>query len=257
MTTTAQRGRRPNDAFRAARLAMHLSQLEMAERMREAGAPSTTKRTIQRYESGEVTHPRPASIRAIEAVTRRPATSLGFPDGADAVLVDDGRGGHDLEVRASALPAATGPERAHGDHSGVWLSTYSFHSSGRGEDFDNSHYVLVLQHEDRLTVRSIHGPDKSTLTMDLTVDGSVVTGTWTEETEPSGYYRGAKYHGAIQMLADPTGRQISGKWVGFGKEMTVNTGPWTLTFVDASTGKAAIAKYAAQAPQITRITGGD
>ena len=231
----------PNDAFRAVRLAMRLSQDELAERMRQAGAPRTTKRTIQRYESGEIANPRPASARALEVVTRLSITSLGFPAGVDAVIVDDGRGGHDLEVRHAALPAA--PGRTHGGYSGIWLSRYQYYSSSRGQNFDNLHYVVILQHDDRLTVRSTHGADKSLLTMDLVVDDSVVTGTWVEETEVDGYYRGARYHGAIQLLAEPTGRRLAGKWVGFGKQMDVNTGPWELTFQDASTSKATLARY--------------
>jgi len=74
----------------------------------------------------------------------------------------------------------------------------------------------------------------------LTVDGSVVTGIWVEQTADDGYYRGARYHGAIQLLVEPTGRRIAGKWVGFGKEMGINTGPWELIFQDASTDKATL-----------------
>lgn len=232
---------RPNTALRAVRLSMRLSQDELAERMRGAGAASTTKRTVQRYESGEIAMPRPASARALEVVTRLPIASLGFPAEVDAVVVDDGRGGHDLEVRPSALP--TGPERAHGGYSGIWLSSYRYYSSSRGQEFDSAHYVVILQHSDRLTARSVHGPERSLLTMDLVVDGSVITGTWTEETETDSYYRGARYHGAIQLLAEPTGRRMAGKWVGFGKGMDVNTGPWELTFQDASSSKTTIAKY--------------
>lgn len=231
----------PNTAFRAVRLAMRLSQDELADRMRQAGAASTTKRTIQRYESGEIANPRPASARALEVVTRLPIQSLGFPAGVDAVVVDDGRGGHDLAVRRSALPA--GPDRPQRGYWGVWLSRYHYYSSSRDQELVNAHYVVVLQHSDRLTVRSVHGPEKSQLTMDLVVDGSVITGTWTEETETDSYYRGARYHGAIQLLAEPTGRRLAGKWVGFGKELDVNTGPWELTFQDASTTKATLAKY--------------
>nr|BFE70227.1 hypothetical protein GCM10020092_035280 [Actinoplanes digitatis] len=68
--------------------------------------PSTTKRTVQRYESGEIANPRPASARALEVVTRLPLASLGFPAGADTMVVEDGRGGHDLEVRVDGLLAA-------------------------------------------------------------------------------------------------------------------------------------------------------
>jgi hypothetical protein len=36
---------------------------------------------------------------------------------------------------------------------------------------------------------------------------------------------------------------MTGKWVGFGKEFDVNTGPWELVFQDASTNKATLAAY--------------
>lgn len=235
----------PNDALRAVRIAMRLSQDEFAGRLREAGIATANKRLVQRYESGEITAPRPATARALEMVTKLPLNSLGFPDAADRAVVDDGRGGHDLEVRASALPAALGPPRPAGNYTGIWLSTYEYFSSTRKKEYEGTHYVVMLQHDDRLTVRSINGPERSLLTMDLVVDGSVVTGTWTEVTAVDGFYRGARYHGAIQMLAEPTARRITGKWVGFGKSMDVNTGPWTLSFVTASTSKAMIAEYGA------------
>jgi hypothetical protein len=125
----------------------------------------------------------------------------------------------------------------------VWLSRYEYFSSGRGETFTGLHHVVLLQHGDRLTVRSLPGSADSSLTMDLTVDGNVITGTWVEQTAEDSYYRGARYHGAIQMLVEPTGRRMAGKWVGFGKEMDVNTGPWELVFQDASTKKATLEKY--------------
>ncbi|MDI6098071.1 XRE family transcriptional regulator [Actinoplanes sp. NEAU-A12] len=235
---------RPNNALRAVRLSMRLSQDEFAERMRQAGAESTTKRTVQRYESGEIAQPRPASARALEVVTRLPIQSLGFPADVDAMVVDDGRGGHDLEVRGTTLPTQAGPARSNGGYSGVWLSRYQYFSSGRNDTYTGQHHVVLLQHGDRVTVRSLHGGNKSLLTMDLVVDGNVITGTWVEETDPTGYYRGGRYHGAIQLLAEPTGRRLTGKWVGFGKEMDINTGPWELSFLDASTSKATLTKYA-------------
>lgn len=144
-------------------------------------------------------------------------------------------------VAADRHPGA--PPTARGNYSGVWLSRYEYFSSGRGASFTGQHYVVILQHGNRLTVRSLPGSSDSPLTMDLTTDGAVVTGTWVEQTAEDGYYRGARYHGAIQMLAEPTGRRISGKWVGFGKEMDVNTGPWELIFQDASTTKATLNQY--------------
>lgn len=44
-------------------------------------------------------------------------------------------------------------------------------------------------------------------------------------------------------MTEPTGRRMAGKWVGFGKEFDINTGPWELRLEDSSTSQAAIAKY--------------
>jgi hypothetical protein len=45
------------------------------------------------------------------------------------------------------------------------------------------------------------------------------------------------------MLAEPTGRRMAGKWVGFGKDFDVNTGPWELRLLDTSTDKGTLASY--------------
>jgi hypothetical protein len=105
---------------------------------------------------------------------------------------------------------------------------------------------VLLQHGNRLTGRSLPQGSlnpNSPLTLDLQVEGGIVTGTWNEQTAADGYYQGARYFGAIQMLVEPTGRRMAGKWVGFGREFDVNTGPWELRLVDTDTSKTAIAKY--------------
>jgi hypothetical protein len=182
-------------------------------------------------------------VSTTRGVTGLPIASLGFGVPVpQARVADDGHGGHDVEPVAAARP--TSPAAApSGNYSGVWLSRYEYYSSSREGTFTSEHYVVILQHGDRLTVRSLPGSAKSSLTMDLTVDGPVLTGTWVEQTERDGYYRGARYHGAIQMLAEPTGRRLRGKWVGFGKDMDVNTGPWELIFRDASTSRATLDAY--------------
>lgn len=242
----------PNGALRAVRMGMLMSQDDFARAVREAGARAgapndATKRLVQRWESGTITTPRPVYARALEAVTGLPIASLGFNVAVpNAQVSDDGQGGHDVDGGPAPItpkhPSAA-QTAGRGNYSGVWLSRYTYHSSGREETFTAAHFVVVLQHGDRLTVRSLPGSAEGSLTMDLSVDGNVVTGTWVEQTNPSGYYRGARYHGALQMLAEPTGRRIAGKWVGFGKDMDVNTGPWELVFMDASTNKATLDAY--------------
>jgi transcriptional regulator with XRE-family HTH domain len=247
----------PNDTLRAVRIGLRMSQDDFAKALRStgeaAGEPNdASKRLVQRWESGISRTPRPVYARALEGVTGLPVESLGFALPMPMVRVsEDGHGGHDLEPEEEATtPTPTGQLQTapQPGYSGIWLSRYEYVSSGRGSQvFEGRHYVVLIQHGNRLTARSVPGgssnPD-SPLTLDLTVDRNVATGTWTETTATDGYYSGAHYHGAIQMLIEPTGRRMVGKWIGFGKEFDVNTGPWTLSFLDSSTGKAALERYA-------------
>ncbi len=120
------------------------------------------------------------------------------------------------------------------------------YSSGRGDTFTGAHYLILVQHGSRITGESLPGasanPD-SPLSLDVTADRNVVTGTWTEQSAPDGYYAGARYHGALQLLVEPTGRRMTGKWIGFGKDFDVNSGPWELVFQHSSTSKATLERY--------------
>lgn len=134
------------------------------------------------------------------------------------------------------------PGTAYGPLSGIWLSSYEYQSNGRDATYTGRHYVIVLQQEAALTVRSLPG-SKSTLTLDLSVNGRVATGKWAELTQADGYYRGAVYTGSLQLIATEDGRTLSGSWAGFGKEGEVNTGAWSLTLVNADMSEAAIERW--------------
>ncbi|MGA3526528.1 helix-turn-helix domain-containing protein [Melissospora conviva] len=241
----------PNTALRAVRIGMRMSQDDFARALQAAGhrvgePNDANKRLVQRWESGVIAAPRPLYARALEVVTGLPISLLGFAAVPGGQICDDQHGGHDLTSPMSGLATPTSTAKSgavHRSYEGVWLSRYQYYSSGREESFAGQHFVVVLQHGDRLTARSLPGSAASSLSLDLTVDGAVVTGTWVEQTDSAGYYRGARYHGAIQLLAEPTGRRMAGKWVGFGKDMDVNTGPWELVFRDSSTSKATLDRY--------------
>ena len=225
-----------------------MSQGEFALAIRAAGQRAgepndCTKRLVQRWEAGYVTGiPRGNYARALEAVTGQPIENLGFK-GTDPARRQV------LGVAAAAATAAWAiPESrakgARGPLTGIWRSRYEYVSSSRGDQtFASEHYVMVIQHGDRAQVRSLPGTAQGRVMMDFTVSGSVLTGTWTEETDPGGYYRGATYHGAIQLTAGPSGTKLTGAWVGFGKGGEVNTGPWILDLVSADTSKATMEKY--------------
>jgi transcriptional regulator with XRE-family HTH domain len=241
-----------NDILKTARLSLRLSQEELAKRIRDAGNAAgepndASKRLVQRWESGTTAQPRPVYARALESVLGMPVEAMGFP----ARVSPDKEGGHDMSAAADGTHGVTRPGAVPGaqgqpDYSGIWLSRYEFYSSSREQAFTGAHHVLLLQSGDRITGRSI-SPNvldpESSLSLDLSIDRNIITGTWRERTGPEGFYRGATYHGAVQLLAEPTGRRISGKWVGFGKDFDVNSGPWELVFLDASTAPGTVERY--------------
>lgn len=238
----------PNTALKAVRVSLLLSQDALARAVRAAGERAgepndCSKRLVQRWEAGLVKSPRGVYARALEMVTGQPIENLGF------VAADERYGVDRREVLGIAGEAgiAVGEateEAAPGQLTGIWLSHYEYVSSGRGgKTFTNDHYCLVLHRGARMQVRSLPGTAKGRVMMDLTLNGQVITGTWSEQTDPDGYYRGSVYHGAIQMLLDPTGHRMTGKWVGFGRDYDVNTGPWSLELVSTDTTRTNLAEY--------------
>jgi transcriptional regulator with XRE-family HTH domain len=232
-----------NTALRAVRESLRLSQEEFARAIRDAGERlgepnDCTKRLVQRWESGLVSTPRGNYARALEYVTGIPVENLGF-EGADERYGVSRRQAMGVAAAAAVIPISEA--KAKGPLTGIWLSRYEYPSSSRGKVYSGAHHVVVIQRGSKVQVRSIGSPSK--LLMDLTAEGNVLTGTWREETDPDGYYRGATYHGAIQLTVGPSGHRMKGQWAGFGKDGEVNSGPWTLDLVSSDTGADAIHKF--------------
>jgi hypothetical protein len=241
--------REPNEALRAVRQSLLMSQGEFALAVRAAGQRAgepndCTKRLVQRWEAGYVSGaPRGNYARALEAVTGQPIENLGFA--AEAGPHVNRRQALGMAGAAAALSWTAGDSKtARGPLTGIWRSRYEYVSSSRGgETFASSHYVVLIQHGDRLQVRSLPETAQGRVMMDLTISGSVITGTWQEITDASGYYGGSTYHGAIQFTAGPAGTRLTGAWVGFNKDGGIQTGPWTMDLVSSDTGKSAQARY--------------
>jgi hypothetical protein len=126
---------------------------------------------------------------------------------------------------------------------GIWHSRYTYFSSGRNAT-EGEHYVALREDGERLAGRSLPHTADSNLELDLAVEGSIATGTWTERTSPSGYYGGATFYGALQFVIDPIRRAMTGKWLGFDRSFfSINTGDWQLTWLEGSTSPEAQRKY--------------
>jgi hypothetical protein len=153
---------------------------------------------------------------------------------------------------ASASPALlddpadgqpTSAMRLSDDFSGIWHSRYVYPSTGRGKSFSGEHYVVLGQQGTRLVGQSVPHSTGSRLKLELAVEQAVATGAWREQTSPTGYYKGAVYHGTLQLVVDPAGRRMKGMWLGFGHDFTINSGEWALTWCEAQTSKTVQRAY--------------
>lgn len=117
------------------------------------------------------------------------------------------------------------------DFSGIWLSKYTYHSDSRNQDFEDTHYVRIYPRRDKLVIESIPEVNRSYVVFNLRRHDDIATGTWQETTDPEGYYKGAIYHGAIQMVISPNGKSFKGRWIGAGKDKVINDGPYELTYI--------------------------
>ncbi|GAA3114226.1 hypothetical protein JOF29_003703 [Kribbella aluminosa] len=119
-----------------------------------------------------------------------------------------------------------------GDLNGLWLSRYSYFSSGRDANLQGEHTIRLNHTGGRLHGTNNPAEGESRLTLDLSVSRAIATGTWKERTAPTGYYRGAVYHGTIQLVVSPQARGMNGRWLGFGKNFNVNSGDWHLEWLE-------------------------
>jgi hypothetical protein len=130
-----------------------------------------------------------------------------------------------------------------GDFSGIWHSRYLYPSTGRKGEFVGEHYVVLRQSGNRLIGQSLPHRTGSRLRLELALDIPVATGTWRETTSQNGYYKGAVYHGTLQLVIYPGGRRMCGMWLGFGRDFTINSGQWELVWQDSSTATTAQRAY--------------
>lgn len=151
---------------------------------------------------------------------------------ASPTLIDDAATG--------TRPAVT---QSSDEFSGIWRSRYFYPSTGRGKDFVGEHYVVLRQQDARMVGQSVQHSIGSRLRLELAIEKAVATGTWREQTSPTGYYKGATYHGTLQLVIDPGGRRMKGMWLGFGKDFSINSGEWELTWCEAQTSKSAQRAY--------------
>lgn len=127
------------------------------------------------------------------------------------------------------------------DLGGIWLSEYKYPSQDPQPGiYPGKHYVVFTQVGSVIMGSSVPHSEGSELKLDLQIhDDDLIIGTWAEKTS-----KGLHYHGSINLIIEPSGTRLQGKWLGFDRRRTINTGPWTFTFQERDLSDQAKQKYA-------------
>jgi hypothetical protein len=107
--------------------------------------------------------------------------------------------------------------------SGLWESTYTY-SGGEGR-----HRLNLIQNGNAVSAQSLKNDDGSTVSMELELNGSVLSGSWGESTSPEGRYEGKFFEGLVVFILNQSGTGAEGLWIGPNRDDThVNYGSWIL-----------------------------
>ncbi len=107
---------------------------------------------------------------------------------------------------------------------GIWRSSYLYTTAELpSQTLMDEHFLELRERRGTVLARSLQRASASALSLQLELDGSVLTGVWREHT-PSR----REYHGACQFELDPTRDAAQGLWMGFSRGRGVLSGSWTL-----------------------------
>lgn len=115
--------------------------------------------------------------------------------------------------------------------SGIWKSSYKFYDDRRNGSYWSEHYVQIRQANNTLIIESVPSVNDAYLFIRLHIDGDLATGSWQEQTSKQGFFTGAVFVGALQLVISEDKKRMSGKWVAFGPNMKVNSNEWELTYI--------------------------
>lgn len=113
--------------------------------------------------------------------------------------------------------------------SGDWNSYYRYPSTGRDDDFWGQHVLHATQTGSRLKLEtSVGSTSHVVMELELGTEGKTASGTWAEDTNPEGYYKGRKYYGTIEFKIAENGERMNGIWHGTDKDGAIASDIWEL-----------------------------
>ena len=120
------------------------------------------------------------------------------------------------------------------DFSGDWHFVHWYPSVDDSKEESVEYEMKAHQKGDNLVLESVQqaGVD-AYMIVRLRLDGRLATGSWHENADVHGPFRGATYSGAGQLIISKDGQSLEGMWAGAGFDHAegqpkVYTGRWEL-----------------------------
>lgn len=105
---------------------------------------------------------------------------------------------------------------------GNWLSEYSYINS-ENRRVDSQQEMKITQFGSRLVAISTKNNGRHIHDIVALVDGNIVTGRWINVAA------GSRQHGSFQLVVEPDGKRMIGRWIGLDKRAKVQQGEWIWT----------------------------
>jgi hypothetical protein len=125
------------------------------------------------------------------------------------------------------------------DFPGIWSCRYWYPDTKHDNREAVSEYrIRIERHDGGYVVQSLQHAGEaegSHLEGRFTLDGILVTGTFMENTSPSGDWAGMTYKGAFQLILNEDNTRMNGLWVATGYnngQPKLFSGRWELALVD-------------------------
>jgi hypothetical protein len=68
----------------------------------------------------------------------------------------------------------------------------------------------------------------SFLLVHLRIDDRLASGSWEENSSPTGPFKGTRFYGPLQLVIDEDGKAMHGMWLGIGRKLEVKSGRWEI-----------------------------
>ncbi len=138
-------------------------------------------------------------------------------------------------LKARLFGAHIGPFRLDG----IWHSSYEYsHSHAPTKILIDEHYFMLRERRQLVCGSSLSRPGSSSMSLNLRLEGGVLTGTWREGTPGQ-----RLYHGAAQFDIIQTGDMLRGAWIGYSASGAIQLGQWILKREEQRSTKALKKKY--------------